>query len=395
MPLLWRGCHNEGAILHNTRSGDLKVAATPDAGRAPRRLRPASSQDVAGKENDVDTLTHEQIEELQEHRPISHGGWKLAGGIVVHLWLILCAWALSRYVAMELAHITRENWAYLIGGGIFTIALMLMNLTLLFRQSAWLERFWHRNVRRYIARFYRTRNGGERQLGYTMRTTRESRRVSQRPNENPLAIDLPLNGSRGRILCNDDFWRKGLEGWSVRLRAILDTGTVMVEMQYRNRQWGIDERVVTTVGRALRFLEIVASGGTMSSLSSGWSDIVAYLDTDLHSTRQERDEVRHELAKAVFERDPLRAEYGEAVQFVANIIRDIEASDRLSRSLDGLRIVAHLLDWICVCYGEGSERSVERCAAYQTKLALVNAKLTEKEQRDRRRHGRRAGASAT
>ncbi|MDO8599642.1 MAG: hypothetical protein Q7S02_06050 [bacterium] len=354
----------------------------------------------------MDTLIHEQIQELQEHRPIPHGGWKLIAQVIAVVM------AMGACAAIGLASGTnpfdRNMFISLVKFGGVLIGIF-GTLFAFFGGTTWTmplaKAWWYRNAHSYVARFWfadAAEVGAHSKLDCVIVSRGEDKKdrmprytTTRRPHS--IAISLPLNGADTRpwlAFANTvgDFVIDGrLAGWSVRLLAILDTGVVMVELRKRNDSWGVDERIVTTIGSALRYLEEIATNPNGATIAEYVHGKTAQLD----AAERERDETKHELAKAVFECDPLRAEYGEAVRFVERIVHDIEASARLPQSLDGLRIVERLLDWLCVSYGEGTERSEERHAEYQAKLALVRERIAEKERREQRRHGRKTPATVS
>lgn|GEM_PF-3198371 len=393
----------------------------------------------------MDTLTFEQTREFKEHQAITHGGWKLAGGIIVHLWLILCAWALSRYAAAELERVMTAGWSYATGGGIFTIAFMLMNGVLFSRQRAWLARYWRKNVCGRVARFWRmdgVDDGGRAwsDLHSATRTRTEdaeerfqTHRLGDFQPAHPLAISLPLGGwfTSPMIITRDRDVQSHLAGWSVRLRAILDTGAVMVEVRHADRRWDVDERIVCDIGSALRHLEFVAMD-TMHVLNGSWSCIIAHLDSALAYATREREElvrrlspffdppgniptdrqstafVEEQVRQRVAERDAARETVerykwewlpaaiagrdaalharADACNFIEIVAMEIEGMSRFSSTIEGLEILERCMKWLHDAAEQGSMVQSQ----FRDRLAVVRTKLAEKRKADRRRHGRKA-----
>lgn len=307
--------------------------------------------------------------------------------------------------------------------GAWSCARSLLNLERGERIRDGFASYWRRNVVGYVARFVLlipeddTRAS---RLWCTIRTRREddedrrqTGRVHAPPGESSVAVSLPLGGwfAKPWIRSVDRDQSSCLQGWSVEFRAILNTDLVMVEIRKRNRFWGIDERIVTDVGSALRHLEYVASDST--ALNRSWSDIVHYLDRELVYAQREREELEqqktalfgilHESAgnpsvngdtnawmieqvrQLVTDRDEARKERDEAIKFVGGLVQEIEQSTRLMSTIEGLRVLFSILYWFrCLYFGK------EQFPEWEAKLERVRLLCEEKERRDRRRHGKKA-----
>lgn len=350
----------------------------------------------------MDTLEYEQIKELQEHRAIKHGGWKLLVGIIA----ALCAFSPmigSLAILLRIVPASLDDGfvkAALVLGGLEGLgglmALVASRKLCNVWPLVWFHDYWRRNVRGYVARCSIsdvTEDGTTHaRPSYAIRTRKEddeerdrTHRLGYLPPGHPFAISLTLGGwiTRSTILTRDQTVRDRLEGWSVKLRAIFGTGAVMVEVRHRNRRWGINERIVTDIGSAFRHLEYVAAD-TTHALNGSWSDIIAHLNIALDVARREHEELEHcllplvnpsgqvpefrrfveyvyeqvrrlvserdaargevdrfkdgFLPAAVKDRDVARQEREEAVAFIAELDRLFEESSRLHDKLQALRI---------------------------------------------------------
>ena len=376
---------------------------------------------------------------LAEHVAIPYGGWKLAGGIAIHLWLILCAWALSRYAATELERITTVSWAYLTGGGIFTIALMLMNLTLLFRQREWLARYWRRNVRGYVV-IYRTK---EDIPWCSTIAIRGDEVISRIISAHQFVILWPLGGWFHRPTV---WWRARRSGWTVERtgKHFLNATVRVTDTNGNSLRFESLRDAMTIIARRLEYAKMHSTddGAPDNPIPFTWESAFWDMQAELHDTRHEREDLKRRLSpffnppgqvptdrpfvefaaeqvrrrvaerdaargevdrhvqgflpaavadrdKARGERDEAREEYDKAVIFVGGIADELEATSRLSQSLESLRVLDRIHNWLCWAY-QGKDRHADA----QAKLALVREKLVEKQKADRRRHGRKAGTAA-
>lgn len=395
----------------------------------------------------MDTLTYEQIKELQEHQPIPRGGWKLLGGT---LWaLVLMAsgvgtslalmWALDGHVPGNLnVHIGAVVGAAIaIGVAIHAISGDRMR---------WCEGNWNRNTRGYAVRFFWTTDGEKhRELTYRIDTRRDNAdfrhmRTGHMMDGESLIISLPLGGwfARPWILVHGRDETDRLQGWSVRLRAILHTGAVMVEIRKRNRRWGVNERIVMDIGSALRHFEAIANNPNLGC----WSDVIArltsYMDyeqgareklerqktalfgilmdaagnpsinppdtVDAWMERQCREVARlagehptlaarvsHlEYVLKVSDRlvDRMRRELDLLVRNLQSVARMFQESSRFRETIEGLRLYVEILTALLDLHPELLPK--EDRTALTDALALAKARLAEKEEEDRRgRHRRR------
>lgn len=258
----------------------------------------------------METLKSEQIRELKEHQSIPRGGWKLAAGASIALFALLpffAMWAiLLGWLPASLADLPTR---IVLGLGAFeclTIAWFAFFASADQWPKSWLKSYWRRNVIGPVARFVFVDKPVSDALGewprlqHDIRTRKEDaddRWQTHRTRvacERNVAISFPLGGwftqSWIRGIDRDQIGR--LQGWSVKLRAILHTSAVMVEIRKRNRFWGINERIVTDVGSALRHLEEIATKpGTPASIS----DYFHWKALSLDVTTRERGELERRM----------------------------------------------------------------------------------------------------
>lgn len=392
----------------------------------------------------MDTLKYEQIKELQDHQAIRYGTLKMTAAVTVTLILLaICVWFGFS--------ITKQLTGKVPGDINFDVGVLFMVVTMLGAglymvtgaRREWLLRYWSRNVRGYTARFWFA-DAGDLQhiiLPYTEDEKDRAPRHSMTRRLCDVAVSLPLNGRIVRPWlafvnkASKSVIESRLEGWSVRLRAIFDIGAVMVEVRKHNRFWGVDERIVTDVGSALRHLEEIAT--TTGSAASSVSDFVNWIDIKLDVARCEREKERKEFAQsmdalfrvldaatgqaappvqgsladwlveqvrrlvaerdaargevdsykdgflpaAVKDRDEAREQRNEAVAFVESVATEIAGSSRLLQAIEGLRLLDRIRNWLCRAY-----TGTDKHADAQANLAIVREKLAEKEKRVRRRH---------
>ena len=398
----------------------------------------------------METLRHEQIQEFREHQPIPYGWVKLLAGTIVTLVL------LENYMWFGLS-IAKQLTGKVPGGLNAGIGALFMVVTMFVigtyvvtgARREWLSAYWHRNVRGYVPLFWLTDVQGEdgktcTRLAYAISTAADdarNRRLRSVPRDarRSMAINLPLGGWTTLptwIACTDDGMRTTLTGWSVRLRAIFETGTVLVELRKRNHYWSMDERIVTDIRDALRYLEEVATHRNIghsvlehfrwktNQLDVAERDreelrrrpspyfdppgqvptdrsFVEFAEEQMRRRVAERDAARGEvdryekgfLPAAVADRDKARGERDEALretkQFVYGVAAEIEKMHRLGDTIEGLRLLDRCVNWLCWTAVQDSPEY----RGLQEWLARVRGKLAEKQKADRKRHGRKADAA--
>lgn len=393
----------------------------------------------------MDTLKHEEIKGLQEHLPIKHGGWKLLGGVIA-MFVILAMTGIAFYAGLQLSE--QGARASSIVFALIAVGGLVVELYFACHEETrrLLRTYWRRNVRGYVVVHYT--EGGRAKRSDPFPRGHE-RPINVFLNSYSFVVLWPIGGWFPRPRA---YWRAKQSWWSVardtrfpgtpvrvtdkngsslRFAEIADAMSFIADRLERavtepfwhdssdmpfswlrvleglseqrddaRRDRGLAERERKEVERCMASLIdslCVATGIRPFDPERPLTERALDIVERVRRLIAERDAARGEvdrykdgfLPAAVKDRDAARQERDEAVKFVDGLAKEIEQGSRLSGTIEALRLLDRMLNWLCWASVKDSPEHL----ALQDRLAVVRAKLAEKQRRDRRRHGK--GATAT
>lgn len=296
----------------------------------------------------------------------------------------------------------------------------------------WFASYFRRNVRGYVVA-HTTYNYGISRTGFTDPFPRGSMRATEITKTFSFVVLWPLGGWFARP---QTFWRGRRSKWTVTpINGRHPTATV---------------RVTDGLGSSLRFATLKDATDilavqlelarlkpnvldTATDMPFSWLQILEGLSEDRDDARRDRglaerdreeaerqraelerqmtvlfdrlhtvagnppfdparplmERIEDALRQLIVERNFFRGERGEAIKFVDGLAQEIEQGSRLSGTIEALRLLDRMLNWLCWATVKDSPEH----RAVQDRLAVVRTKLAEKQKHDRRRHGRKPAAT--
>ncbi len=361
------------------------------------------------------SINSHQGEELQKFLPIPWGWLKFLGGllnVVILFGVILFGmYAVMFWTTKELSEGVRLSISVFCGG------VFLLFVTSYFMSGArgrWIKAYGNRNVRGYVVRFF-IPDGPNLPTWWADVVTSGEDPMVFKPllPFGGLAFELGLGGwasfgGTGIVHEGKPVGREhSLHNWSVCLHDVLNTGAVLVCVEYTHpSSSGKRECVVLEVAEAIRLLVFVRTTRDIVSIS----DALVEYRRSLRDSQDEvsrlmasRVEVGKDLEAALMDVERLTRERDADVERLRkqlkSVVRDREAlvfalvalsqqidqTDRLKETIEGLLVHKAIATAMCIHFE--NLRDTQWLTHWREKRAVVEANLA------RKRRGRRRVAS--
>lgn len=291
----------------------------------------------------------------------------------------------------------------------------------------WFKAYWRRNVRGYVTAYW-AENGGPR--WFTFR--RGDEYVALANKHPPLVVFWPLGGWFHRPQV---YWYARPSRWSAaRNMRFPCTPVAVTDMNGSTLRFGTIEHAMSFIADGLERAAAQPFFRDSSDVPFSWLRVLdglskqhddaqrqlALTERERKESERQRAELEQQMEKLfdrihaavggppydperplmeriedtlrqlIVERNYVRGERDEMVKFVNELAGQIERDSRISGMIGALQLLDRMLNLLCW----SSVRDSPEHLAFQNRLAVVRAKLAEKQRRDRRRHGKPATPTA-